>query len=160
MDQIKPILLDVQQRLGSEVPELAYVDKDWGQLSYEKPPVKWPCALLDVKNVTFTQEGRGVQMADTQIIVTVANMRLVASSLAAPKAEDAYRIIELLDRIHAALHLFTAGAYSPLFRTNLRKVVADSSKECYEMTYQTAFEVGFDMGSTTAPPPKVKLTLK
>lgn len=160
MDTIKKILLDAQQRLGDQVPQLAYVDKDWGQLSFEKPPVKWPCALLDVKNANFTQEGNGIQLSETQITVTVANMRLVASSLAAPKAEDAYRIIELLAGIHAALHLFSTGSYAPLFRTNLRKVVADSTKECYEMTYQTAFEVGFDTGATTAPPPKVKLTLK
>ena len=45
---IKTILLAVQQRLAERVPELAYIDKNWGQLDYEAPPVKWPCALLDI----------------------------------------------------------------------------------------------------------------
>ena len=45
---IKTILLAVQQRLAERVPELAYIDKNWGQLDYEAPPVKWPCALLDL----------------------------------------------------------------------------------------------------------------
>lgn len=154
---IKDILLSVQERLGSSVPELGYIDKDWGQLSYEKPAVKWPCALLDIENINYTQEGNGVQMADTQITVTVANLRLTASSLLAPNKEEAYRIIELLDRIHAALHLFTAGSYAPLFRTNLKKVVADSTHECYKMIYQTAFEEDFDTGETSAPVERIKL---
>ena len=31
---IKTILLAVQQRLAERVPELAYIDKNWGQLDY------------------------------------------------------------------------------------------------------------------------------
>ena len=34
---IKTILLAVQQRLAERVPELAYIDKNWGQLDYEAP---------------------------------------------------------------------------------------------------------------------------
>lgn len=78
MADIKEILLNVQERLGTAVPGLEYIDKDWGQLSYEKPAVKYPCALLDVKNINYSQEGRGRQMADTQLTVTVANLRLAA----------------------------------------------------------------------------------
>lgn len=150
MDQMTTILLDIQRQLGATIPELAYIDKDWGQLAYDKPAVKFPCALLDVKEITYTQMGKGCQMADTQITVTVASMRLAASSLLAPRQEDAYHVIELLGRIHAALHQFTTGSYSPLFRTNLRKILADSSKECYEIIYQTAYQVGFDTEETSS----------
>ena len=61
---IKTILLAVQQRLAERVPELAYIDKNWGQLDYEAPPVKWPCALLDIDEVPFSQIGGGGQIAD------------------------------------------------------------------------------------------------
>ena len=160
MANIKEILLSVQERLGSTVPELQYIDKDWGQLSCEKPAVKYPCALLDVRNINYSQEGRGRQMADTQLTVTVANLRLAAASLLAPRKEEAYLVIDLLERIHAALHLFTAGGYAPLFRTNLKKVVADSSHECYEMTYQTSFEVGYDTSEKSRAVTGVRLQLK
>lgn len=113
MDEITTILLGVQDHLGESVPELAYVDKDWGQLSQEKPAVKFPCALIDLKDITFTQTGSGGQVADTQITVTVANLRLTSSSLLAPNKGDAYQIIGLLAKIHAALHLFSAGDYAP-----------------------------------------------
>lgn len=160
MDQITAILLSVQTQLGEHVPELAYIDKDWGQLSYEVPSVKWPCALLDVENVNYTQEGGGRQMADTQLTITVADMRLTPASQAAPKREDAYRIIELLGKIHRSLHHFSAGDYAPLFRTNLKKIVVNSSYECYRLTYQTAFEVGFNTGATSGRVERVRLELK
>lgn len=160
MDQIAAILLSVQTRLGECVPELAYIDKDWGQLAYEVPSVKWPCALLDVENVNYTQEGGGRQMADAQLTITVADMRLTPASLAAPKREDAYNTIKLLGKIHYALHNFSTVDYAPLFRTDLKKVIVNSSYECYRLTYQTAFEVGFDTGATTSRIQHVKLDLK
>ena len=36
---IKTILLAVQQQLTEQVPELAYIDKNWGQFDYAMPPV-------------------------------------------------------------------------------------------------------------------------
>lgn len=159
MDAIQQILLDVQARLGQQVPDLAYVDKDWGQLKAELPAVKFPCALLDLNDIGFSQTGSGGQVADAKITVTVAHLRLTSSSLAAPKKEEAYRVIGLLAQIHEALHIFTAGDYAPLTRTRLRKVLADSSRECYEVTYQTAYMVGHDTGGSTTRIEKVRLEL-
>lgn len=160
MDQITAILSSVQVQLGERVPELVYIDKDWGQLAYEIPSVKWPCALLDVENVDYMQEGSGRQMADTRITITVADMRLTPASLTAPDRMDAYKTIELLGKIHRALHNFSTVDYAPLFRSNLKKVIVNSSYECYRLTYQTAFEVGFDTGTTSGRIQRVKLDLK
>lgn len=159
MDAIQQILLDVQNRLGQQVPDLAYVDKDWGQLKAELPAVKFPCALLDLNDIGFSQTGNGGQVADAKITVTVAHLRLTSSSLAAPKKEEAYRVIGLLAQIHETLHTFTAGDYAPLTRTRLRKVLADSSRECYELTYQTAYMVGHDTGGSTTRITGVRLEL-
>ena len=85
---IKTILLAVQQRLAERVPELAYIDKNWGQLDYEAPPVKWPCALLDIDEVPFSQIGGGGQIADgVTVEILAANLRLVSSSA----ASDVYK---------------------------------------------------------------------
>lgn len=138
---MKHIFLSIQDRL-SGIPALKYIDKDWGQLQYENPPVKWPCALLDVANADFQQLGRGFQQANADITVTVANMNLVRSSAKAPMRGNAYATIDLLEEIHQALQLFTDGRhFSPLMRTNLQKVAADKDMEVYVMTYRTAFRV-------------------
>lgn len=161
MAAIKDILLSVQERLGELVPELAYIDKDWGQLAYEKPAVRYPCALLDIEAITYTQEGGVTQMADGAISVRIANQRLTPASYLAPNREQAYEIINLVDKVHKALHRFAPPGYSPLFRTALRKEYGDSSKECYLITYQVAFEEGFDMGNTgKVEGAKVKINLR
>lgn len=140
---MKHIFLSIQDRL-SEIPGLQHIDKDWGQLQYEQPPVKWPCALLDVANADFKQMGRGFQQADADITVTVANLNLVRSSSKAPMRGHAYATIDLLDEIHQALQLFSDGQhFSPMMRTNLQRVnmLDKEGAEVYVMTYRTAFTV-------------------
>jgi hypothetical protein len=144
MAEIKSILLAVQAHLGAAVPAIAHLDKDWGQLYYEQPPVKWPCALLDIEDIQYDQRGHGGEQAKTRLSVTVAGMRLKKSSGAAPLAEEAYELIDLIEQIHDALQLFTTGEFAPLFRSSVKKILSDSGKEAYKLTYETAY--------TTVPP--------
>lgn len=139
---MKNIFLSIQAEL-SKIKALKYIDKDWGQLQYEQPPVKWPCALIDVANIDFKQLGRGCQQGEADITVTVANTNLVRSSALAPNKNNAYATIDLLEEIHQALQLFSDGRhFSPLMRTNLQKAEADKNMEVYVMTYRTSFMVG------------------
>ncbi|MCD8177281.1 MAG: hypothetical protein LUE98_07610 [Tannerellaceae bacterium] len=157
---IKTILLSIQERLASEVQALGYIDKDWGQLSYTQPAVKWPCALLDVDQVRYTQEGAGRQMADISISITVAHMRTISGSFSSSRKEESYKTIELLEEIHKALQLYTNGTYSPLFRSSFRKVFVNSSAECYEITYETAYETDHDKGETKREVSQVKISFR
>ena len=152
---IKTILLAVQQRLAERVPELAYIDKNWGQLDYEAPPVKWPCALLDIDEVPFSQIGGGGQIADG---VTVE----ILAAAAAPRKADAYLLIELLDKIHSALQRFTDGTFGPMFRTQIKKIAAVRAGECYKVLYQTAYTLpGVQEGqSAKLPPSSIRLEMK
>lgn len=145
MDTITTILAGAQEQLGRQVPELACIDKDRDQWTGELPADRFPCALLDMKEATYSQLGNGCQMADLQITVTVAALHGVQ----APVAGEAYSIFGLLDRVHTALQLFETGNCSPLCRTRLRKVAADGTRECYEMTYRAACPVDCDAGGSS-----------
>lgn len=139
---MKQIFLTIQTQLQSEVPELKYIDKDWGQLKYDKPPVKFPCALIDITNVNYSQMGRGYQKADADIIITIANMKLIRSSAMAPSKIDSYDTIDILESVHQALQLFADGQkFQPLQRTNLKKIFNDKDAEVYAMLYKTSFIV-------------------
>ena len=160
---IKTILLAVQQRLTEQVSELAYIDKNWGQFDYDVPPVKWPCVLLDIDEVPFTQLGGGGQIADgVTVEILAANLRLVSSSAAAPNKADAYLLIELLDKIHSVLQRFTDGTFGPMFRTQIKKVAAVRAGECYKVLYQTAYTLpGVQKGqSVELPPSSIRLDVK
>lgn len=140
---MKSIFLSIQNKLAT-INTINYIDKDWGQLQYEQPPVQWPAVLLDVEQVNYTQMGRGAQRADADITVTVANINLQRSSaaVAAAKRANAYATIDLLDEIHQHLQLFSAnGMFTPLMRVQLRKTFINDNYEVYTMTYRTAFTV-------------------
>ena len=79
---IKSIFKDIIDRL-SEVESLNYVSLDWGQLGKEQPAVKWPCALVTMRNCEFTQQGNHQQQGQADIIITVAylhNAHMAANS--------------------------------------------------------------------------------
>ena len=148
---MKNIFLSIQNRL-TEITNLKYIDKDWGQLQYENPPVQWPAALLDVEQAEYTQMGRGAQKAEADITITVANVNLQRSSagVAAAKRNNAYATIDLLDEIHQKLQHFSDGQFTPLMRTQLRKVFNNYNHEVYAMTYKTSFTVPLnETGKTT-----------
>jgi hypothetical protein len=137
---MKEIFLDIQSKL-SEIPDLKHIDKNWGQLLYKEPPVKFPCALLDVDNVDYTQLGMLAQTANATIGITVANYRLVNSSLHAPKKEEAYAILETIEKIHQLLHGWSNGSFQPLIRINLQKMDDAFCYEVYKVSYKTAWRV-------------------
>ena len=138
---MKNIFIAIQDRL-SEIPALKYIDKDWGQLQYKDAPIQWPCALIDVANIDYTQQGNGAQTAQASITITVGDTIPATSSYQSPTREESYAIIDLLEEIHQKLQLFSNGStFTPLMRTNLMKAAANGEYVVYQMTYKTAFTV-------------------
>lgn len=136
---MEQIITAIQDRLAT-VAGLKYIDMDWNQLQQERPPVQWPCALIDFDRVDFTAVKTGAQRAEADIAVTVANLRLVNSSAKAPNRLQAYDTLRLIASIHQALRGFDGdGRFRPLVRTALRKVYGDRQAEVYTITYRTVF---------------------
>ena len=138
MGRFKELLLDIQSQLAQEVPGL-WTDKDWGQFQYQQPPVKYPCALLDIEQASFSDLRRGHQMSDVNIVLTVANQRLKPTSVTAPNKEDGYFLVELLESVHNALQLHHQEWYAPLMRKSMRRIYVDNTSEVYAVTYGTSF---------------------
>lgn len=150
---MEELLLNIQERLKHEIPELEYIGKDMGQLSDGNTEMVFPCALLDLKNIGYTQEGNGTRMADIRLAVTVAHSQ-------DPSTGKGYNAIGLIEDTDTALHLFAVGDFTPLFCTEIKKMTASGGRECYEMTYRTFLEIGHDTGWTKKHIQNVKLDIK
>ena len=142
------IIKDIVEALGADnTLGLKYIDKDWGQLNVEQPAVGWPCALVDIEQVEYSNLGGGWQMADATIELTVANNRTNASSAHAPSTAKnlSYLTLELCDAIHLKLQGFNGthspSQYAPLVRTSFYKDTDGLKFECYTMRYKTQFKV-------------------
>lgn len=137
---MKHFFLELQTKLA-EVSNLRYIDKNWNQLNFEQPPVQFPCVLIDIINVDYTQMGKLHQNATAEIEITVCDQKLTNSSHRNPNREKAFSIFETLDNIHQTLQGYSPANVQPLFRTNLQKVDSNDKYECYRMTYRTGWKV-------------------
>lgn len=143
---MKTLLEKIQQKV-SEIAELKHIDENWGQLDYYSPnmPVQYPCALIDVQQVQFTNLGKDItkkplqrQIGTVQIKITVANMRLTNSSMQAPRRqkEEVWAIWGIIEKIHQQLHgISLLPNVSPLIRTSQNRTLRDDGVQEYEVYY-------------------------
>jgi hypothetical protein len=131
---MKQIFTDIISRLG-EVKGLKYIDKDWGQLSLENPAAKFPCALVDIASVAYTNRADNAQMADGILNVTIAGLRLSPSSSMAQSRGDAWMTLDLIRDVNDALHLWHTDHFSRLIRQQFAKVDSSPGYDCYVLSY-------------------------
>jgi hypothetical protein len=134
------IFLNLLERLTG-ISELRYIGEDWGQLSLDQPPVNFPCALLDLAEVNYTQGGRGTQQAEAILNVTLADIRYDGVNPYHPAAvnEKAFGIFRIMDKINGALHGTGSEKHSPLMRVRVGKTLREDSIREFLITYKFAF---------------------
>jgi hypothetical protein len=149
---MQQLLTALQARLQQQVPGLQYIDEDWGQLDYYSPhpPVQWPCALIDIATVQWSNQGAQLQAGIATVSITVANVKTTNTSSLAPMAQrnTAFAIHELLTQIHQALHAYLpAGGSSRMYRKSTQRTRRDDGIQQYQLTYQLTVA---EVAATTA----------
>lgn len=103
---MKEILEAVMRRLKEQVPDLAYVSEDWGQMDYynEAPPVKFPCALISVSHISFESETWGLRRARLTFLIRIADCPVLTGNMAAPEQHRsrAFAIFDLMEQVAIA----------------------------------------------------------
>jgi hypothetical protein len=139
------IIKDIQDMLANSLPNVKYIDKDWGQLGMEQPPVGWPCILIDIEQVEIRPLNDGNEQHKATVVLTVANKRKNSSSAHASSAskEKSMETIDLTDDIHDLVQNYAAdGAeYSPLQVASFYKLNDLPGAEVYVMRYITSYKV-------------------
>ena len=136
---MKELIDDIKTRLQG-VTELKYIDEDWGQLDYysASPPVKFPCVLIDIDSVRWTDQGNQTQIGIANVAVRLANMRLSNSNVKAPTAQKTKSLsfFDTVMHIHQKLHTWSGALNNgPLTRIGYRKVKRDDGIREIEMIY-------------------------
>lgn len=158
---MKQIFLAIQDRLSTMVPALRYIDKNWNQLNMPQPPVQWPCCLIDLDSIDYTQAAHLTRLAEATIILTVATQHTVRSSAKATAKADAYDILDVLEAVIEALEGYRVpDATQALTRTRLQKTYSDQSYDVYTLTFTTAWvEQPNKEGQTVQASPSINVRL-
>lgn len=101
------IIQDFEDKLMKDVPALKYIDQDWGQMDFfQTPPVKYPCALIDIQSAEYSDQGELIQQSNTRVVIRIFDVPLSNSSGRAPnnQKQNARKIWTLIKDINKSLH--------------------------------------------------------
>lgn len=90
----------------SEIPELKWIDHDFGQLELENSPVIYPCALVDVPDIDWSNSTNLEQQGDTVVTVRLGFKVYDRTSSSAPTSmrERAAEHFSIIKKVIKALH--------------------------------------------------------
>ena len=141
---MKEVILSIQHRLSAQVPELKYIDQDWGQIDfYNPPPVKFPCALIDIQSVQYSNTGELVQYGTASLVIRLFDYRLSNSSQSAPESQkqNALKIWQLIEDVNKALHgqNFLPVGFGLPIREQMRRTKRNEGFYQTELFYSVQF---------------------
>lgn len=119
------LFIAIQERLQLKVPALKWIDQQFGQLdNYQpgyKPPVLFPCNLIDLVGFTFEDQSNGVQIAQGRVVCYLSTAPFSNSnqSTPLPQKEKALEFYELEHEIKTHLHNWQPEGFSKLSHRSL-----------------------------------------
>lgn len=141
----KELFIDICDLLKKEVPELRYIDWDEGQLNIvgERPPVVFPCCLIDLQYPSCKDLDGINQLVSTNIILKIGFQPYGETNTNAPAnvRDRALTVFDVIEKIHEALQGETLDdTVSEIGRRRAVKTVRKDGIQVYTVTYDTTFE--------------------
>lgn len=151
--------LDLCERIRTEVPEIEWIEQDFGQDVFDKwrPNVAFPAVLIDFPSASYDAEGGLSQFGEVTLSVRLLVAPFTQSYDDAPieVKEDALQYFELEQKLINALHGWAPvsspsgggreGAYcQPLVRSSIQSNNRnDIGLRIRNLAFTTAYEEDF-----------------
>jgi hypothetical protein len=144
----KQIYLTIANRLKNEVPDLKWIDYDWGQLNGERPAVAYPCALIDVAYTDCRNIAEGWETTDQRVNANITLKLIfqpIGDSSMAAVAESrsaALAALDLIDILHAAMQGYNGNGdckFAALQRRRATSMSRSDKHKIYVLVYDTTF---------------------
>ncbi len=138
----KELLIEVCDRIHTQVEDFKQVDIDWGQLSAQgRPPVASPVCLVDTAYMACEDTD-----GNNQKVTATITLRMAFNSTNRPThAEVSDRDIalgefDIIRKVHIALQGWdNTGAFDPLTRVSAQCEKRADSMRIYRVVYRTSF---------------------
>lgn len=140
------LYLAIIDRLVAEIPEIKWHDHDFGQLddySEGRPPVAFPCALIDFQNFTFENMGNLAQRTEGDVVIKLAFAQhgQTHAATADQWRETALGYYDIEWKLNKALHGWSPGdQFGQLTRTLVLKENRPLAVRLRTITYRIGFE--------------------
>lgn len=138
------IFLALQQHIHDSVTDLKYIDRDLGQLKASaRPPVSWPCLLIDFEDFDFENLGENVQTAKGTVVLRLGFAPFSNSSQVTPSPylQQAIGYYDMEWELHKTIQGWAPGnEFGSLIRTSTTTQKRTDAYRVRELRYSIAFE--------------------
>ncbi len=137
---MKQVFLDVTAQLDT-APELKWVDEDKGQMNFERPPVLFPCALVDIQITNAEKMGGKLLRCDALVTVRMGFDFTGNTSTKTPAAarEKSIAFYDVLESVKKLLNGWSGGSFNPLEFKNQYPEKRPDGYKVVAMTFATQF---------------------
>lgn len=151
---MKELITAVMTRLKEQVPALRWIDLNIGQMATDTPPVDYPCALIDVPTVDYSDAAQGVQLGKLTLEVELYFIVRTPGSMAAPEElrNQSLEHFDVAQQVYQALQGFSGETF-----TRLTRIRAARDKEYYPRCFRLTFECGVKDASAMTSSGRVPL---
>jgi hypothetical protein len=107
------LFLAIQEKIKTDVPAIRWIDQDFGQLEdYQvRPPVAFPCVLIDFNQTSYEEMNKRRQMANITFTLRLAFPAFSYAASVAPQSvrELALQYYELEQQLYECIQGFDGG---------------------------------------------------
>ena len=135
-------LFETITELLSQIPNLKWVDFDCGQLLEEKPPVLFPCALVDINLPDCEDVSRSTQRVYASFTIRLAFKAMGETHAATPmpKRQLALSYFDIVEKVYFKIHGFKNESFYNFSRTGLRSENLRKGLKTIAIDFSTAFD--------------------
>jgi len=136
--------LEIIERIKVKVPEIKYINQDFGQIDNyeERPPVSFPCLLIDFESFGFSDMGSNCQIAEGTVKLRLAtapfsNQSSITPDIVQAKAMAYY---ELETKLYQALHGWQGNVFGYLMREGVETEKREDELRVRAISFSTCFQ--------------------
>lgn len=139
---MKAIFLKVTEKLKT-IEALRWIDGDEGQLDYyeTRPPVSFPCALVDVELTDCQDQGETIQLVTARVTLRLAFEPLGQTNAAAPVSvqSKALEKWDTVDAVFSALQGWSDSEVAEFSRRSQTTEKRDDNIRVIRQVWETNF---------------------
>lgn len=140
---IDRLILDIEDRIAAQVPDVQTIDENYGQLAKmfesgddsDTYPVISPAVLIDVRDVAWGNLAGAAQQGTVSLTVTLAIDCYDDTHTRQAQRQRIADRLALAHRLHWALQGFKPADTTPLVRSSTRLYALPRGWKAYETTY-------------------------
>ena len=140
---MKHVFTAIQERISEMVPEVKWVDYDCGQLDHFqlRPPVLFPCALIDTEVPECTDMAGDFQKCKCTVTIRVAFEQPGQTNSKVPQSvkDKALSIFDILDKIHSAVHGFAGNDFQKILLRSITTERREDPLKVLTMRFETSY---------------------